>query len=94
MERRRWIARSTLAVLLACLLSACGGKPATRVEDPQPPDAPPPTGEVDFVSFVTELFDGTSDVSEPVDIGDVTFVNVPNDDPTAFDDLLDRFGNR
>lgn len=87
----------TTALILAAsmvsagaLLAGCGSDyespPPAEQPEPSPP-APPP---VDFTRFVTDQFRSTSaDNDDPVAVDDTEFRFNDQDNPAAFDDLLD-----
>ena len=52
------------------------------------PAAPAPQG-ADFAGFVQDQFAATADDTDPVDINGIDFVGLDDDNPNAFDNLLD-----
>ena len=79
--------RTLPGMILALALGAC----SSSGDDPvvvAPPPPPPPPAPTEFSTFVKDQFANTSDMTDPEDVDDEDFAFSDNDDPTAFDDLL------
>ncbi len=71
------------SVLVALALAGCGSSSSDPVVVIPPP--PPPT---DFTTFVKDQFAATSDLTDPVEVADEDFVFQDEENPSAFDNLL------
>lgn len=85
--------RFALCLMLTLGLAACGGGSGTGTvaggtDDGGAGDDGGGATPTDFTAFVKDLFDQTSDTTDPVDTNGVVFENTDDQDPTAFDDLL------
>ncbi len=69
--------------LVTLLLAGCGSSSSDPIVVTPPP---PPT--TDFTSFVKGQFAATSDLTDPMEVDDKNFVFQDEDNPSAFDDLL------
>lgn len=81
--------RIVLSTILALALGACsssGDDPVVVVPPPPPP--PPPPTSTDFTTFVKDQFANTSDMTDPEDVDNEDFTFSDDDDPSAYDDLL------
>lgn len=85
---------TTLFLISGVVLSGCGDSRdevlvAPPVE-PTEPTVPPVANEaVDFTAFVGEQFTMTAEDTDPQAVDDIDFEFNDEDDPEAFDDLLD-----
>ncbi len=87
--RRNSIA--TLLLVSGLVLAGCGSSNTPPpAEPPPPPPPPPPPQAVDFTEFVREQFAMTADDTDPVSVDDTDFAFNDQDDPDAFNDLLDN----
>ncbi|WP_372798423.1 hypothetical protein [Litorivivens sp.] len=59
-----------------------------QMPEPPPPSPPPAPQQQDFTVLVLELFAATTDKSEPLQINDLNLVFADQDNPAAFDGLL------
>lgn len=91
--------RKIASLILVCgfTLSGCNSNNNDAPLVIEPPAAPPPEEEpapdpqpVDFTTFVGEQFAMTADDSDPQPVDDVDFEFNDQDDPAAFENLLDN----
>lgn len=75
-----------LIAIAALGVSACSSGSSSSPPFVEPPPPPPPAATV-FTSFVQDQFAATSDSTDPVDVDEVEF-DFANEDPTAYDNLL------
>ena len=80
--------RTLLSTMLALALGACGSSGDDPVVVVPPPPPPPPPAPTNFTTFVKDQFANTSDMTDPEAVDDEDFAFSDNDDPTAYDDLL------
>ncbi|MEQ8205529.1 MAG: hypothetical protein RIA65_05080 [Woeseia sp.] len=71
--------------LVLLVLAGCGSSRDRGMVIVPPPPPPPPT---EFTTFVKAQFAATSDTTDPEDVDSEDFAFSANDDPTAFDDIL------
>lgn len=84
----RTVKRTLVSAIVALVLGGCGSSGDDPVAVVPPPPPPPPPAPTDFTMFVKDQFANTSDMTDPVDVDNEDFEFSDNDDPTAFDDLL------
>lgn len=77
-----------LTTVLALALGACSSSGDDPVVVVPPPPPPPPPAATDFTTFVKDQFANTSDMTDPEAVDDEDFEFSDNDDPSAYDDLL------
>ncbi len=77
--------RQIPAMVLTLVLAGCGSSGSDPVVVTPPPAPPPPT---DFTTFVVDQFAATSDTSDPVEVDDEDFAFSDDENPNAFDSLL------
>lgn len=75
------------AILLFALAGCDSNGNGGMVVVPPPPPPPPPAA-TEFTGFVKAQFAATSDTTDPVEVDDEDFAFSDNDDPAAYDDLL------
>lgn len=81
--------RQTLfSAIVVLVLAGCDSSGDDPVVVTPPPPPPPPPAPTEFTTFVKDQFANTSDMTDPVDVDDVDLAFSDDDDPAAFDDLL------
>lgn len=86
--------RLTTITAVMLFITACGSSNVNAPASPDPtPTTPPPSGKLSFTSWVNDQFANTSDLTEPVDVTELDFELDANDNPQAFDSLLDNNGS-
>lgn len=80
--------RTLLGAIAALALGGCSSSGDDPVAVAPPPPPPPPPAPTEFTTFVKDQFANTSDMTDPVDVNNEDLAFSDNDDPTAFDDLL------
>ncbi len=78
--------RQLPAMVLALVLAGCGSSGSDPVVVTPPP--PPPPSPTDFTTFVIDQFATTSDTTDPVEVDDEDFAFADDENPSAFDSLL------
>lgn len=81
---------ATLLLVSGLALSGCGSSNNAPPPAAPPPPPPPPPQAVDFTGFVSEQFAMTADDTDPVSVDKTDFEFNDQDDPDAFNDLLDN----
>lgn len=82
------VKHALLGAVVVLMLGGCGSSGDDAVVVGPPPPPPPPPPPTDFTMFVKDQFANTSDMTDSVDVDAEDFAFSDDDDPTAFDDLL------
>ena len=79
---------NTLRALAACAALMLGACSSDSGGSAPPAQVPPPPAQISFSEFVADLFGATSDTAEPAPVDNVDFSFDDNENPSAFDTLL------
>lgn len=84
----RYLKSKLLSAAVVLVLGGCGSSSNDPVVVVPPPPPPPPPAPTNFTTFVKDQFANTSDMTDPADVDNEDFAFPDNEDPAAFDDLL------